>query len=217
SARRGAISEGMNIPGLEIPSKAEIDAIVSERPVSADQSHDGDSASSSVARVSPVADWADRYRLTRRGPDMRDIGGSHTAAAETPLSPHTRSPHASPDTPPTTEPKSDKESGERQSTRLWNAAWLADNINWLAKDGEAGEIEIGLLEAQRLDLQKSYDSMFTDLGETGNQIDSLEKKIDRKKAQVKAARNEELELIRSTKRKLRHGLHWLEKKQMKLG
>lgn len=94
---------------------------------------------------------------------------------------------------------------------------MADNINWLAKDGEAGEIEVGLLEGQRLDLQKSYDSMFADLGETGNQIDSLEKKIRRKKEQVKAAHDEELELIRSTKRKLRHGLHWLEKKEMKLG
>lgn len=72
-ARRGAISEGM--PGPEIPSKAEIDAIISKRPVSADQSQDGVSASSSVSRGSPVADWADRYHLTRRGPNMRNIGG----------------------------------------------------------------------------------------------------------------------------------------------
>ena len=232
-SRRGAISEGM--PNLKIPSKDELDAMSPARSASVEQEEDT-SFSTAVFEVTPVEFWPDRNRVVQRGPVMRDTDGisqlrqhsvrgaadkspgivSPTTVPETPLSPHKRPADASPPQSTTADPTSTEASGERQSTRLWNAAWLADNINWLAKDGEDGDKEILSLETQRSEIRATHNLLSAEFGEKGGEIDSLDKKIRRKKDQVKAARKQELELVRSTKRKLEHGLVWLEKKQSKL-
>ncbi|CAL8578268.1 hypothetical protein XPA_004060 [Xanthoria parietina] len=211
-SRRGAISEGM--PGLKIPTKDEIDAMSLARSASVEQEDTG--FSTAVSRVTQVEFWADRNRVVRRSPVLRDEDVSRTTIPEKPSSAHECLADASAPRLPAADSLLNEESGERQSTRLWHAALLADNINWLEKDGEVGDKQIHLLEDQRLELQKSYDSMSAEVGEKGKQIESLDNKIRRKRELVKRARNEELELVRSTKRKLEHGLEWLEKKQLKL-
>lgn len=231
-SRRGAISEGM--PGLKIPTKDEIDAMSLARSASVEQEDTG--FSTAVSRVTQVEFWADRNRVVRRSPVLRDEDGisplhqhsvqgatnnvpgivSRTTIPEKPSSAHECLADASAPRLPAADSLLNEESGERQSTRLWHAALLADNINWLEKDGEVGDKQIHLLEDQRLELQKSYDSMSAEVGEKGKQIESLDNKIRRKRELVKRARKEELELVRSTKRKLEHGLEWLEKKQLKL-
>ncbi|KAI4221192.1 MAG: hypothetical protein L6R36_007073 [Xanthoria steineri] len=231
-SRRGAISEGM--PSLKIPTKDEIDAMSLARSASAEQ--EDTVFSTAVSRVTQVEFWADRNRVVRRSPVMRDDDGisplhqhsvqgttnnvpgivSQTTIPEKPSSAHERLADASAPQLPAADSTSNEESGERQSTRLWNAVWSADNINRLEKYGEVGDKQIHLLEEHPLELQKSYDSMSAEVGEKGKQIESLDIKIRRKRDLVKTAREEELELVRSTKRKLEHGLEWLEKKQLKL-
>ncbi|KAL8862199.1 MAG: hypothetical protein Q9178_001656 [Gyalolechia marmorata] len=163
-SRRGAISEGM--PYLKIPSKDEIDAMSPARSASVEQEEDT-RFSTAVSKVTPVDFWPDHNRVVRRGPVMRDMDGiaplrqhpvggiadtapgivSPTTVPETVSSlSRKRLADASPPQSPIADPTSTEESGKRQSTRLWNAAWLADNINWLAKDGEDGDKEILLLK-----------------------------------------------------------------------